>query len=421
MNTNSKRLSIYTVLMLICTAVAVTLRTIACLNSLDGGTGYFENGSLVTVSDPIIWGVVILSFSYIFLASKSELHPSFSTAATYVPTGILGAATLFLGARILTRTIGTSRYPILSVEALTTPSTILSLIAFLLSIVSIGYFFFNVYTTESKTEVRAAFAVGIIAFFAIYAMLIYFDTSLPLNNSGKIINQMAYLFAAMFFLYEARISLGREMWRTYSAFALATAALTAYSSIPALITYYAKGYIIFGTQRGAFTSIEEYMLTLALFVYAISKLICTISLKEDSRNVYADAITAFAEDRENEVNDSFHRFQEDFASKQLSIFELYGGGDVEATEEEIEEAPEEIIEEEEKVVMISDDAIYESIFGKMPEKEVEEALAEEEEPETVEEQDTEMLVDSLLSALENSKATTNVNKDENQDEENTRN
>ena len=407
--------------MLICTAVAVTLRTIACLNSLDGGTGYFDPGSLVTVADPIIWGVVILSFSYIFVASKAELNPEFSTAATYVPTGILGAATLFLGARILTRTISTSRYPILSVEALTNPSTILSLIAFLLSIVSIGYFFFNVYTTESKTEVRAAFAVGIIAFFAIYAMLIYFDTSLPLNNGGKIINQMAYLFAAMFFLYEARISLGREMWRTYSAFALATAALTAYSSIPALITYYAKGYVIFGTQRGAFTSIEEYMLTLAVFVYAISKLILTISLKEDSHNDYAEAIAEFAKAREDEVNDSFHRFHEDFASKQLSIFELYGGGDVEVTEEEIEEVTEDTVEEEEKVVMISDDAIYESIFGKMPEKEIEETPIEEEAPAAAEEQDTEALVDNLLVALEDSKATTNVNKDEDENEENTRN
>ena len=400
--------------MLICTAVAVTLRTIACLYSLENGTGYFEKGALTTISDPIIWGVVILSFSYLFVASKTELHPNFSTAATYVPTGILGASTLFLGARILSRTITTSYYPLLSVEALTNPSTLLSLVAFILSIIAIGYFFFNVYTTESKTEVRAAFAVGIIAFFAIYAMLIYFDTSLPLNSNGKIINQMAYLFAAMFFLYEARISLGREMWRSYSAFALAAAALSAYSSIPALITYYVKGYVIFGTQRGAFTSIEEYMLTFALFIYIVAKLAITISLKEDSRNDYADAIVAYAEAREAEVNDSFHRFQEDFASKQLSIFELYGGGDVEEVSEEPEEATEEVIEEEEKVVMISDDAIYESIFGKMPEKEVEESEIEEEIPEATEEIDTETLVDNLLTALEDSKATNNVNKDEDQ-------
>ena len=412
MNTTSKRLSIYTVLMLICTAVAVTLRTIACLNSLDGGTGYFESGSLASVSDPIIWGVVIFSFSYLFAASKAELHPSFSTAATYVPTGILGAATLFLGARILTNAMTSSRYPLISAATFTNPSTILSLLAFALSIISIGYFFFNVYTTESKTEVRAAFAVGIIAFFALYAMLIYFDTSLPLNSGGKIINQMAYLFAAMFFLYEARISLGREMWRSYCAFALATAALTAYSSIPALITYYVKGYILFGTQRGAFTSIEEYMLTLALFIYAIAKLVSTISLKEDSHNDYADAIAEFAKAREEEVNDSFHRFHEDFASKQLSFFELYGGEEVEEAVEEPEEVAEEIVEEEPKVVMISDDAIYESIFGKMPEKEVEENSIENETPELIEEQNTETLVDNLLLALENSKATTNVSKDE---------
>ena len=156
------------------------------------------------------------------------------------------------------------------------------------------------------------------------------------------------------------------------------------------------------------------MLTFALCIYIVAKLAITISLKEDSRNDYADAIVAYAEAREAEVNDSFHRFQEDFASKQLSIFELYGGGDVEEVSEEPEEATEEVIEEEEKVVMISDDAIYESIFGKMPEKEVEESEIEEEIPEAAEEIDTETLIDNLLTALEDSKATNNVNKDEDQ-------
>ena len=417
MNTNSKRLSIYTIIMLVITSVAVTMRTIDCITNLNGGTGYFSKGSLSSISTPMIWVVVLASFSYIFTASKTELRPSFSTAATYVPTGILGVSTLFLGVRILSNAINLNPYyPFLSVETLTDPRVILSLIAFVLSIVSIGYFFFNVYTTESKTDVRAAFAVGIIAFFAIYAMLIYFDKSLPINNPGKTLNQMAYLFAAAFFLYETRISLGREMWRLYSAFALATAALTAYTSIPAIITYYVKGYVIFGSQNEAFISLEEYMLTFALFIYVTAKLFLTITLKEECPNEFVNAITAYAAHRENEVADSLEQFEQDFAAKQLSIFELYGEDDVNTAEaEEIQEQKEEE-KPEEKVVMISDDAIYEAIFGKMPEKIVEnedteaKTVTSEEDTDEEVEVDTEAVVDNLLAVLEEADGNETKNK-----------
>ena len=406
MNTNSKRLTIYTVAMLVCTAIAVTLRTVACITELKGGTGYFEQGSLTTISNPLILITVLFSLSYIFTASKIELRPSFSTPANYVPTGILGVSTLFLGARIMSNLISTnSRYAFLSAAVFTNPSAILSIIAFVLSLVSVGYFFFNVYSTEQNTAKRAGFAIGLIGFLAIYAMLIYFDSSLPLNNPGKVVNQMAFLSAAVFFLYETRISLGREMWRVYSAFTLAAAALTAYSSLPALITYYVNGHVIFATQKGAFISLEEYMLTFAIFIYALAKLVIIITTKEESEDEYAKAISAYASAREAEVDDSFRRFQEDFASKQLSIFELYGDDDIPVVEDEPEEA-EEAPAEEEKAVMISDDAIYEAIFGKMPEKDAESVTEEQEKSsDTEEEKDTESIVEDLLTALEKSKET----------------
>lgn len=400
MNTNSKRLSIYIVLMLIGTAIATTLRSIACVTDLNNVTGYFDDKSLIAISDPLIWITVIASLSYIFAASRVKLTASFSTAATYIPTGILGVATLFLGVRVITHTIETNDSPILSPETLLSPAFILSVLAAILSIASIGYYFLNSYYTESSKDVRAIFAVFTIAFFAIYAMLIYFDGSVPINNPSKIINQMAYLFAAMFFLYEARISLGREMWRAYTAFGLAATALTAYSSIPALITYYVDGTVVIGSHAGAFTSIEEYMLTFALFIFILSKLILTVNLREESENEYIKVMSEYASVRDAEVEDSFERFQEGFASKQLSIFELYGVDDI--PEEEEAEDTEEIAEAEEKApkeVMISDDAIYEAIFGKMPDKEE----PEEQTDEVEEEKDPEALADELLSALDEAK------------------
>ena len=404
MNTNSKRLSIYLVLMLIGTAIATTLRTIACLNDLNGGTGYFTDNSIISIATPIIWITAILSLTYIFVGSRVNLRPSFSTSATYIPTGMLGVATIFLGVRVLTHTLSAEyRYPILSKEVLTSPAFILAVAVFVLAILSIGYHFTNTYFVEAKVESRAFFAICTVAFLAIYGMLVYFDTSLPINNPGKIANQMAFLFAAIFFLYESRISLGRETWRAYTAFGLAATALTAYSSIPSIIVYYAKGYVLYGTQNGAFTSIEEYMMSLALFVFILSKIIIIINIKEEKENEYVTVLADFANAREAEVEDSFARFQETFASKQLSIFELFGEDDtVESVEEteDFEEEPQEEAEEPENEVMISDDAIYESIFGKMPEKESDDT-EEETEPEIEEEpRDPEEVANELLEVFE---------------------
>ena len=400
MNTNSKRLSIYIVLMLLLTCAAVTLRSIACISSLNMETGYFTDKSLTTVSDIIIWVAVLASVSYIFVASKTNISASFSTPATYIPTGLVGVSTLFLGARILYFALNKfNRYPIISQETLTSPVFVMSVLAFVLAIISVGYYFFNTYSTESKLEVRAFFSISAIAFLAIYAMLIYFDESLPINNSGKAINQMAYLFAAIFFLYEARISLGREMWRPYCAFGLAGAALTAYSSIPSLITYYTTGNLPFASHAGAFTSMEEYMLTLALFIFIVSKLVLTVTLKEDEENEYIKAMFAFATQRSAEVEESYARFQEDFAKQQMSIFELYGDEDTAIEEDSEEDVKEDEKEESNEEPTISDDVIYESIFGRMPDRENKDEETPKEE-EIADGRDPEEIADGLLNAIE---------------------
>ena len=69
-------------------------------------------------------------------------------------------------------------------------------------------------------------------------MLIYLDPTLSRGDSSKILRLTAFITSALFFLYEARISIGREMWRLYTVFGLVAAALCAYTSIPGIIVYY---------------------------------------------------------------------------------------------------------------------------------------------------------------------------------------
>ena len=99
MNINSKRLRTYIIAMLIMTAVATALRTVACLTELDFASGFYTDKSFISAANLAITLTVLGMLSYALVAKEVTLHPSFSTGATYVPTGILGVASAFLGVK----------------------------------------------------------------------------------------------------------------------------------------------------------------------------------------------------------------------------------------------------------------------------------------------------------------------------------
>lgn len=399
MNTNSKRLGAYLSAMLIATAVAVSLRTVACIKQLNFANGFFLDRSLVNVSDAIIALCAIGMMSYVLVASRISLRANFSTSSTYVPTGILAVATVFLGVKTVSHALTTSKYPLFSAETLTlkNPTVVLGVLIVILSVLSAAHLFFNAFITESKTTLRAYFAIATIALLAFYSMLIYLDGTLSINDSNKVLRQMAFIFSALFFLYEARISLGREMWRAYTVFGLIAASLTAYASIPAIITYYVNGEIVSHMGYKSLASIEEYLLMLALFIYILARLLLTSSLIEKKDNELIKMLDSNARECNERVNESYERFQEAFAAKQLSIFDLYGSEE-EIKPEEAEEIIEESVQEDVKQEpTISDDAIFESIFGRMPKRPVEQ---EDIEPTQEDDREPEAIAEDLFNTID---------------------
>ncbi len=417
MNTNSKRLGIYLVTMLILTAVATTLRTIACVTELDFASGFFNNKSLITVANALITLTVLGMFSYTVVAKKVTLRPSFSTGATYVPTGILGVALAFIGIKTFSYVLAINNYRLYDFKAsslreliaeLLTPiaiSTTIGIIAGVLAFVSIAHHFFNAYLTEEQSVIRAYFAIASIAFVGFYAILVYTDSSITVNDSAKSIRQITFLLVATFLLYEARISLGRSRWRLYTSFGLVAAAMTAYASIPAIITYFAKGVIISSSGYKSLASLEEYLLLLAFFIFIVSRLCLTATLKEEKENELVEAFAAVARERENKVSGSMEQYSKEFSTKQLSFFELENIPDENVTEEiEGETSPD---PKEQKEITISDDVIYESIFGKMPEPPMAESPVEEEAV-TDDGRDADQIAESLLNIIEEADKTDDI-------------
>ncbi len=292
MRNNSPVYKLYLALVSVVTGSAVILRTIACFQDLNHISGYFENKVFINIANALVLFGIAASLSYIFSSKKDDgLLFKFDTPLNYVFSGALGAALIlfahhsFLVYRDMEASTDTSQKTIMY---LALASAIFALAA------SFHFLLASVFTKRRDTT-RADLGLFMVLFLSVYAAYLYFNKAMPLNSPAKVTDQMAYLASAIFFLYETRISIGREKWRAYSAFGLAAFILTAYSAIPSLIIYLFGGATISN-------SINETILTLTLFLFIAARLILTATLPLDKENETVSLLRKKAAEREAHLN-----------------------------------------------------------------------------------------------------------------------
>ena len=307
-----KLYGLYLPFFIIAALAAIALRTVALFIHFAPTDAfydaiYYNNTLLVDISYYIIFASVIFFISYIFTAKRGvKLIPSFTSAATYVPTGVLGVGLLFMAIHLFKTASAISSYKITSIyEPQEYPTKLLVFVCVasaIFAILGIVHIFLTALVESHSSTKRAAFGLCTVLFLSIYTIYLYFSsemppitTVLPINAPNKIADQMAYLTAALFFLYEIRLSIGREKWRQYVAIGFIAAMVTAYSSIPALIYYIAEGKIISN-------SIFETALTFTLFLFIISRLLLAGYLIEDKESASVSVLLAGADERERELH-----------------------------------------------------------------------------------------------------------------------
>ena len=285
--------------------LSVAFRIAAIFSNFNFETGFFDTKLLINIASVIVTAGSVFMFTYAFCGSKKyKLIADFSTPETYVPTGVLSVAMMFFA--VLTQMQknatkfsiinfmaqpGADFQLLLKYIASDMAGFILALMA-PLALLSIGYFILNACVLERTSSARAFFGITNVLFLAFYSSYLYFDTAtLARNAPNKIVDQMAFIFAALFFLYEIRISLGREKWNLYMAFGFIAASLTAYSSIPSLVVYFVNGKTISN-------NIQENVLSFALFVFIISRISLAAFLKEDKESESIAAIREYSLQRE---------------------------------------------------------------------------------------------------------------------------
>lgn len=293
----STKLGIYLPLILTATVLAVAFRTVATLSDFDFESGtagliYYKSGALIGIANWTAVAAIVLSLGFIFIARSFNPRVSFDSPLTYVPSGAVATALIFISANML-YTAKEASGSLISREALAFPNILLIILA-VLGIAAAVNFSLNLFSEKVRSTARASFSILSALFLCGYAAFLYFDPSLPKNAPTRIVDEMTYLFAAVFFLYEARISLGRRLMRAYVSFGLCAMLLSAYSSIPTLIVYLSKGSMISH-------SLAECILTLSLFVYILLRLCMLLFSGEDKINPVTEAIKAIANERQSEI------------------------------------------------------------------------------------------------------------------------
>ena len=261
------RLSFFFPLLIIGATVAVILRTVASIFDFDFIYGYYYSSPTFIGS---VWVTVIASvllFSFALLPTRhNEPELPFGTPILYIPCALSGVALAFTAFSAIAKATS------LSADVTTSflvPLDTVALVSGALALASTVYFALCCLICRGKSDLRAVFGMVTVIF-------LVFDTRLAINAHAKSIDQLAYIFLAAFFLFETRISLGRQSWKLYVGFGFVSALLSAYSSIPTLITYFVKGKLMSDSLSGA-------VLTLALLVYVVARLIQAAILHDNER------------------------------------------------------------------------------------------------------------------------------------------
>lgn len=272
---------------LLFTATAVVLRTVAFLNDFNYTSGYFD-GTLINVSNLLIMFACIISAVALLLHRHiPKLKPNFHNPLVYIPAGAVSVALAFFAGSTLHSAITDNAYS-------DGGTKVLSFILSVLATVSIAYFMFGNIKEGPRSPERGGLGLVLTVFFALCAAQIYYSQSMPINSQIKSVDQITFAFVAVFFLFESRLSLNRDMWSGYIAFGGIAAALSAFSSIPTLVYYFVEG-------REAAAPISESVLLLTVFALITARLVLLINLPEDKMCQTAEAVLLMSEKRQAQI------------------------------------------------------------------------------------------------------------------------
>ena len=298
----TRKIDLYTTSLLIVSILASALRSFALLTSFDYTTMYFTDKIAISISYILVAISVIGFLSYLIFGEKDRgLIARSDNAASFIPAGLVSTALMFMGVQNLT---------LLEDVYFGRELKMLAIVSSALAFLSVISFFLSIFIENKDSTFKALFSLSIVFFLAIYAMLLYFNKQVhPTNSPNRFIDEMAYLSASLFFLYEARIPLGREKWRGYVAFGLCATLLCSYSAIPSLVLYFVNDHTVS-------ESLIESILTLTIAIFILSRVLQIKTLTVDNECEEAKSIAQLAAMRDDEIREMHENPSSNITNKE---------------------------------------------------------------------------------------------------------
>ncbi len=307
-NQSTRLYRLYLALALAASVAVTILRTIALFRHYDPSHGYFGSGKTPLAAASLSIVCALLFLSAIFVLGRkldlreSELHLPSAFGASFAAFLLIAFAFFHLieMVRVLRAPGEAPIRPVLT-----------SLLASIASLVGAVSFIMTAAGERGVSARRAVSSCCVTVFCLSYTLYLYFETALPLNADVKIDAELALLASALFFLFEARIALGRTMWATRTALGLSALVLTAGASIPNIIYYIRRHTPVLETP------IHDFLL-LAFFLYIFVRLISVKSCGETAPEGLLGEVMAGDPFREGEHSRQISFFEEEARTQEAS-------------------------------------------------------------------------------------------------------
>ncbi len=241
-------------------SVAACAIRIIALSRFEPETGYFAYQDIwAPVLHYLLFAsALVFLVGGIYLRGRMELQPPVRGILFYATNALLGAA---LAAFAL------FYFPVFFDEGLTSTTDQFFLIC-TLCFALLGVFFClnNTLSPDSEKDKRLLLGLSLPLMCIAQILYFYFETSTQINNPNKLLDQFAFGFTALFFLYELRALFDKPRYAAECTFGFIAMVFTATASIPSFVYSFWHGDFLYDNAA-------HDVLMLAIFLYTVIRMI----------------------------------------------------------------------------------------------------------------------------------------------------
>ncbi len=221
---------------LLLTFAFIAIRIISIKKYYDSSVGFYQDGVLLPklLNYGLIAAALLMSIAY-FIPSVLNMQKRRTPPTSFVVFASAFTGFIFFGY------ILAGLLPLFNFRHSYPDPALIEIATIILALPASIHFFAKTTQDGKKGDLRAILGLAPVVWCLVYVFVLYFDRFVLINNPHKILTQMTFISAALFFLFEARFPLGQPKAGSYLVFASITQILSGTSSIPNILYFFTNG------------------------------------------------------------------------------------------------------------------------------------------------------------------------------------